>query len=96
MYVAILSSFFFSFLSFFLGRSCLTVQDPSLKRCFGIDKFVADCNWDYLSSLRTIKEPHEKLLRLSDLLEYLASSSAEHAWVLLDIKVGQQARNQVG
>jgi phosphatidylglycerol phospholipase C len=66
---------------------CLTAQDPSLKRCFGIDKFIADCSWDYLSTLRTIQAPHEKLLQLSDLLEYLASPSAEHAWVLLDIKV---------
>lgn len=62
-------------------------QDPTLKRCFGIDKLIADCNWDYLSTLRTTKEPHDKLLRLGDLFQYLASPSAEHAWVLLDIKV---------
>ena len=42
---------------------------------------------DYLSTLRTTQAPYEKLLRLGDLFEYLAEPDAEHAWVLLDIKV---------
>ncbi|QKX56861.1 uncharacterized protein TRUGW13939_03968 [Talaromyces rugulosus] len=74
----------------------IIAHDPSLKRCFGIDKFIADCNWDYLSTLRTTQAPHEKLLQLSDLLEYLASPSAEHAWVLLDIKRNNEPRTIVG
>ncbi|KAK4168820.1 glycerophosphoryl diester phosphodiesterase [Cladorrhinum sp. PSN259] len=64
-------------------------HDPSLKRCFGIDKKVADCDWPYLSSLRTQAEPHVPLARLSDLLKYLAQPDhpAVHPiWLLLDIK----------
>ncbi|KAL7799089.1 PLC-like phosphodiesterase [Trichoderma ceciliae] len=62
-------------------------HDPSLKRCFGVDLLIKDCAWAYLSSLRTVKEPHEPLPRLVDLLEYLVSGpETEKIWVLLDIK----------
>ncbi|KAK3946016.1 PLC-like phosphodiesterase [Diplogelasinospora grovesii] len=47
---------------------------------------IADCEWDYLSTLRTVREPPEALPRLRDLLEYLAQPGLEHVWVLLDIK----------
>jgi phosphatidylglycerol phospholipase C len=62
-------------------------QDATLKRCFGEEKKVADCDWSYLSTLRTIREPRQPMPRLTDLLEYLAQPSQEHMWVLLDIKV---------
>ncbi|KAL7942201.1 PLC-like phosphodiesterase [Trichoderma barbatum] len=63
-------------------------HDPSLKRCFGVDLLIKDCNWSYLSSLRTLKEPHEPLPRLVDLLEYLVSGpETDKIWVLLDIKI---------
>ncbi|KAL7801395.1 PLC-like phosphodiesterase [Trichoderma afarasin] len=63
-------------------------HDPSLKRCFGVDLLIKDCTWSYLSSLRTVKEPHEPLPRLVDLLEYLVSGpETEKIWVLLDIKI---------
>lgn len=63
-------------------------HDPSLKRCFGVDLLIKDCTWSYLSSLRTLKEPHEPLPRLVDLLEYLVSGpETERIWVLLDIKI---------
>ena len=45
------------------------------------------CEWDYISSLKTLQEPHEAMPRLKDLLEYLASSGLEDIWLLLDIKV---------
>ncbi|PTB69795.1 PLC-like phosphodiesterase [Trichoderma citrinoviride] len=63
-------------------------HDPSLKRCFGVDLLIKDCTWSYLSSLRTLKEPHEALPRLVDLLEYLVSGpETDKIWVLLDIKI---------
>ncbi|RFU74063.1 glycerophosphoryl diester phosphodiesterase [Trichoderma arundinaceum] len=63
-------------------------HDPSLKRCFGVDLLIKDCTWSYLSSLRTVREPHEPLPRLVDLLEYLVSGpETEKIWVLLDIKI---------
>ncbi|PNP53108.1 hypothetical protein THARTR1_06318 [Trichoderma harzianum] len=63
-------------------------HDPSLKRCFGVNLLIKDCTWSYLSSLRTVKEPHEPLPRLVDLLEYLVSGpETDKIWVLLDIKI---------
>ncbi|CRG86040.1 glycerophosphoryl diester phosphodiesterase [Talaromyces islandicus] len=73
----------------------IVAHDPSLKRCFGVDKLIADCTWEYLSTLRTKQEPHEKLLRLSDLLEFFNSPSAEHAWALLDIKRNNDPRTMI-
>lgn len=64
------------------------VQDATLTRCFGVDKKIIDCNWEYLSTLRTLNAPHEPMPRLKDLLEYLAAPEAEHLWLLFDIKVG--------
>jgi len=46
-----------------------------------------DCDWSYLSTLRTLRAPHESMPRLVDLLEYLAQPGLEDIWVLLDIKV---------
>lgn len=61
-------------------------HDGTLKRCFGIDAKIADCDWSYLSTLRTLREPHEPMPRLVDLLEYLAQPETERVWLLLDIK----------
>lgn len=66
-------------------------HDASLKRCFGIDKKVADCDWSYLSTLTTLREPKQSLPRLVDLLEYLARPEAEHIWLLLDVKTHDDA-----
>ena len=65
----------------------LRKQDATLKRCFGKDGKIVDYDWNYLSELRTLKEPHVGMPRFLDLLEYLASPGLEHIWLLLDIKV---------
>ncbi|KAK0643052.1 PLC-like phosphodiesterase [Cercophora newfieldiana] len=62
-------------------------HDATLKRCFGLDQKIADCDWSYLSTLKTVREPQQNMPRLSDLLEYLAQPGLESIWVLLDIKV---------
>jgi hypothetical protein len=59
-----------------------------LKRCFGVDKKIIDCDWEFISGLRTHREPHEPMPRLLDLLEYLAQPAMMQIWLLLDIKVG--------
>lgn len=64
-----------------------SLQDATLKRCFGKDEKIIDCDWDYISQQRTIKTPHEQMPRLQDLLEYLSSPGLEYIWLLLDIKV---------
>ncbi|KAK1754490.1 glycerophosphoryl diester phosphodiesterase [Echria macrotheca] len=61
-------------------------HDPSLKRCFDVDQKIADCDWDYLSTLRTTREPPQPMPRLVDLLTYLAEPGLERIWLLLDIK----------
>lgn len=62
-------------------------KDPSLKRCYGADQKILDCDWDYLSTMRTLAEPHEPLPRLEDILQYLTQPGLEKIWLLLDIKV---------
>ncbi|TVY31196.1 Phosphatidylglycerol phospholipase C [Lachnellula hyalina] len=62
-------------------------HDATLKRCFGTDEKIVDCDWEYLKTLRTLEEPHEPMPRFKDLLEYLVSPGLEDIWVLLDVKL---------
>ncbi|KAI9792664.1 MAG: hypothetical protein M1816_001763 [Peltula sp. TS41687] len=66
-------------------------HDVTLKRCFGRPEKIKDCDWGYLRTVRTLKEPHEPMPRLRDLLEYLALPGSEDIWVLLDIKLDNDA-----
>ncbi|OQD98572.1 hypothetical protein PENVUL_c071G05897 [Penicillium vulpinum] len=63
------------------------IVDASLMRCYGIKKKVADCDWEYLKTLRTLQAPHEPMPRLIDVLEYLSQPGRENSWILLDIKL---------
>ncbi|QGA13009.1 hypothetical protein EYB26_000654 [Talaromyces marneffei] len=67
-------------------------HDPTLIRCFGINKKINECDWEYLSTLETIREPRGKMLRLSDFLEFVSSKGRDHVWVLLDIKRNNPAK----
>lgn len=63
-------------------------HDGTLKRCFGIeDKKINECDWDYLKTLETVREPRQRMPRLEDLLGLLAEEGRGGGWVLLDIKV---------
>lgn len=62
-------------------------HDPTLKRCFGRPDKIANCEWSFLETLRTKKDPNVSMARLTDLLEFLSEPGREHVWVLLDIKV---------
>ncbi len=66
-------------------------HDADLKRCFGIGKKIIDCDWAELSQLRTLQEPHEPMPRLLDLLEYITQPGLDHIWILLDIKLDNNA-----
>lgn len=66
-------------------------HDADLKRCFGRVEKIADCTWDEIKDLKTIQEPHEPMPRLSELLEYLAQPGLEEIWLLLDIKLDNDA-----
>ncbi|KAF4555835.1 Phosphatidylglycerol phospholipase C-like protein [Elsinoe fawcettii] len=62
-------------------------HDATLKRCFGKEDKIIDCDWSYVSKQRTIAEPQQAMPRLQDLLEYVAQPGLEELWVLLDIKL---------
>ncbi|CAF9907078.1 MAG: hypothetical protein ALECFALPRED_003059 [Alectoria fallacina] len=66
-------------------------HDATLKRCFGKDEKIIDCTWEYISHQRTLAAPHEPMPRLQDLLEFLASPGLENVWLLLDIKLDNDA-----
>ncbi|QSS59739.1 glycerophosphoryl diester phosphodiesterase [Histoplasma capsulatum] len=62
-------------------------HDATLQRCFGVKKRIIDCDWQYLSTLRTTVEPVEFMPRLVDLLRYVsAAPERKDVWILLDIK----------
>lgn len=62
-------------------------HDPDLKRCFGKEEKIIDCDWSYLKTLQTLREPRQPMPRLKDLLEYLTTPGLEDVWLLLDIKI---------
>ena len=66
-------------------------HDATLKRCFGRIEKIKDCTWDEIKGLRTLKEPHEPMPKLKDVLEYLAQPGLEEIWLLLDIKLDNDA-----
>lgn len=79
----------------FLQADTRQRKDASLKRCFGIDKQISDCDWEYLSTLETLSAPKQHMPRLVDLLAYLAQPENEDIWVLLDIKRDDDARELI-
>lgn len=66
-------------------------HDATLKRCFGRPEKIIDCTWDEIKDARTIQEPHEPLPRLKDVLEFLAQPGLEEIWLMLDIKLDNDA-----
>lgn len=70
-------------------------QDKDLKRCYGVDGLVRDHPWSYLSTLRTLREPRQPMPRLADLLSYLAEPANASVWVLLDIKIDDDAEEMI-
>lgn len=68
-------------------------HDPDLKRCFGRNERIIECDWCFLSQVRTTKAPHEPMPRLRDLLEYIAQPALQDVWILLDIKLDNDSEN---
>lgn len=62
-------------------------HDETLQRCYGNKAKVRDLDWSDISELRTLREPHEPMPRLVDLLSYLNEPGLESIWLMLDIKV---------
>ncbi|OAA37924.1 PLC-like phosphodiesterase, TIM beta/alpha-barrel domain protein [Beauveria brongniartii RCEF 3172] len=66
-------------------------HDASLKRCFGVAKRIADCDWEYISTLRSVRPPHVEMPRLSDVLGLLTEECMQKTWCVLDIKIDDEA-----
>jgi len=62
-------------------------HDATLKRCFGKEDKIINCDWSDIKPLRTLQQPRESMPRLKDLLEYLSKPGLEDIWILLDIKL---------
>ncbi|KAI1824300.1 PLC-like phosphodiesterase [Xylaria intraflava] len=61
-------------------------HDGTLQRCFGNSTKVRDLTWTEISQFRTVEAPHQPMLRLVDLLEFLDQPGREDIWLMLDIK----------
>ncbi|KAI7656311.1 hypothetical protein KC318_g12483, partial [Hortaea werneckii] len=59
-------------------------HDPTLKRVFGRQDRIIDLTWKEIEDVRTTDPPHERMPKLSDLLEWLAEPGNEEIWCLLD------------
>lgn len=62
-------------------------KDQNLERCYGVKKNVADCDWEYLKTLRTTQAPHLPMPLFVDVLEYLRQPGREKIKAFIDIKV---------
>ncbi|KAF8545398.1 PLC-like phosphodiesterase [Trichophaea hybrida] len=70
-------------------------HDATLKRCFGMDKKIIDCDIAYIKTLRTLREPHVPLPTLKEVLEFLCEPAAQKTWLLLDIKLDDDAADMM-
>ncbi|TKA83339.1 hypothetical protein B0A55_00623 [Friedmanniomyces simplex] len=66
-------------------------HDPTLKRCFGRPEKIKDMTWDDIKDLRSIAEPHEPMPQLREVIKYLAQPALDDIWILLDIKLDNDA-----
>ncbi|KAJ2989187.1 hypothetical protein NUW58_g3596 [Xylaria curta] len=66
-------------------------HDETLQRCYGKKAKVRDLDWSEIKELRTLREPHQPMPRLVDLLEYLDQPGLENIWLMLDIKTHDDA-----
>lgn len=66
-------------------------HDATLKRCFGRKDKIKDLDWKEVAEARSLAYPHVPMPRLKDLLEYMAEPGMEEIWLLLDIKLDNDA-----
>ena len=66
-------------------------HDADMKRCFGVEKKIKDMSWEEVKECKTLKEPKQSMPQLRELLEYMAQPGLEETWLLLDIKLDNDA-----
>jgi len=70
-------------------------HDATLERCFGRKEKIIDCTWEEIKDLETLAKPKQHMPRLKDLLELVARSDHKGIWVLLDIKLDNDANDVI-
>ncbi|KAI1177205.1 PLC-like phosphodiesterase [Nemania sp. FL0916] len=70
-------------------------HDESLQRCYGNKAKVRELDWNEIKQLRTLREPHEPMPRLVDLLAYLDEPGLQDIWLMLDIKTHDAAEDMM-
>lgn len=70
-------------------------QDTTLKRCFGVDGKTIDFDYAYLKTLRTLEAPHVPMATLREVLELMCQPALKDMWLLLDIKIDNDAEDIV-
>ncbi|KAK4508362.1 hypothetical protein PRZ48_002100 [Zasmidium cellare] len=68
-------------------------HDSTLRRCFGRKDKILDRTWDEIKDLRTTSPPHVPMPRMEDLLDFLTRPGMEEIWVLVDIKLDNDAED---
>ncbi|KAG0635589.1 PLC-like phosphodiesterase [Tuber brumale] len=68
-------------------------HDATLKRCFGVDGKLIDYDYSYLKTLRTLEAPHVPMPTLKEVLEFMCQPAVLGMWLLLDIKVDNDAED---
>ncbi|KAL5604919.1 hypothetical protein BROUX41_001751 [Berkeleyomyces rouxiae] len=66
-------------------------HDVNLKRCFGRTEKIHDLDFAELAKLRSLRPPHTPVPSLQELLEYLAEPQNAAIWLILDIKLHDDA-----
>ncbi|KAL0637964.1 hypothetical protein Q9L58_003042 [Maublancomyces gigas] len=66
-------------------------HDATLKRCFGVAGRIIDFDYAYLKTLRTLEAPHVPMSTLREVLELMCQPAVKDIWLLLDIKVDNDA-----
>jgi len=70
-------------------------HDATLERCFGRKEKTIDCTWEEIRDLETLAKPKQHMPRLKDLLELVARSDHKDIWLLLDIKLDNDANDVI-
>ena len=66
-------------------------HDPSLKRCFGVDKLISDSDWHGgIDTLKSLREPHTRMPLFTDVLSLLRdlADRGVRKWCMVDVKLG--------
>lgn len=68
-------------------------HDPTLESQFGRPGKIAAHEWHEMQDFKTLAAPHEPMPRFVDVLTWLSQPEVQHVWILVEIKVGGNAKD---